>query len=315
MPRLITVFLFAIIFPIAGVKAQEQPFNVKQIAPHVWAAIATPTGGAGGNAGFVIGDDAVLVIDTVMSTAAAQELLGEIRKVTKLPIRYVVNTHYHFDHVVGNRVFVDAGAVVLAQQNVRGWIVPENLRLLGKDAKPELKGTIEGVALPTILYERGVDVYLGSRRIRVESLPGHTGGDSIVIVPDARTVFMGDLFWRNILPNLIDASTAAWIETLGSVAAAEPNSSFVPGHGDVGTAKDLLALRDYLATLRTFVSEARAKGLSGSALVDSVMPALTARYGEWDFFKYLAQPSILHMDEELSGTKRIPRAEAAVGDR
>jgi len=80
----------------------------------------------------------------------------------------------------------------------------------------------------------------------------------------------------------------------------------VPGHGDVGNAQDVAAFRDYLATLQTLVAAARKEGKSGDALTDVVMPALSAKYSEWDFFKYLAQPSIVQMDAELSGSKRIP---------
>src|SRR4029079_5807415 len=111
------------------------------------------------------------------------------------------------------------------------------------------------------------NLHLGSRAIQVRSFPGHTGGDSIVIVPDAKVAFLGDLFWRHMLPNLIDASTREWVETLDAVAAMnEPGYTFVPGHGDVGDAQDIAAFRDYLTTLRTLVTEARAQGRSGDAL-------------------------------------------------
>ena len=90
--------------------------------PNVWAAIANPNAKvqAGGNAGFVIGDDGVAVVDTFMGTEAARQLLAEIRQRTELPVKFVVNTHYHFDHVAGNAVFVEAGATVFAHRNVRG---------------------------------------------------------------------------------------------------------------------------------------------------------------------------------------------------
>jgi hypothetical protein len=85
----------------------------------------------------------------------------------------------------------------------------------------------------------------------------------------------------------------------------------VPGHGDVGNAQDVAAFRDYLATLQKLVAEARTEGRSGDALTEVVMRTLSAKYGEWDFFKYFAQPNILQMDAELSGSKRIPRAQQA----
>jgi cyclase len=152
-----------------------------------------------------------------------------------------------------------------------------------------------------------VDLHLGSRVIQVRSFPGHTGGDSVVLVPDARTAFAGDLFWRNMPPNMIDASTKPWIDTLDTLAKNEAGYMFVPGHGDVGNVQDVGAFRDYLVTLQKLVADARTQGKSGDAVTEIVLPALTAKYGTWDFFKFLAPRNILEMDAELSGKKRVPQ--------
>src|SRR5580700_11489851 len=88
--------------------AAAPDFQLQKIGPGIWAAIVSDTGLAGGNAGFVIGDDGVLVIDTFQDPRPAKALLAEIRKLTPLPIRFVVNTHYHLDHVNGNDVFAAA---------------------------------------------------------------------------------------------------------------------------------------------------------------------------------------------------------------
>ena len=134
----------------------------------------------------------------------------------------------------------------MAQENVRGWIREENLHLLGAFLTPELKALTEAVVAPMVVYETDMNLYLGTRRIQVRSLPGHTGGDSVVFIPDAKVVFAGDLVWRNMLPNLIDASTKPWIETLDSlVADSAPDSAFVPGHGELGKASDVAAFREY----------------------------------------------------------------------
>jgi glyoxylase-like metal-dependent hydrolase (beta-lactamase superfamily II) len=299
----------------------DLPFTLKQVGPNVWAAISDPKSKApaGANTGFVIGDDGVAVIDTTLSgdadgnfgTEPAQQLLAAIRKLTKLPVRFVINTHYHLDHTGANAVFVAAGAIVIAHPNVRGWIHSENLRLFGTAIKPQQKTFIEALLPPTVTYDQAMDLHLGSRAIRVRSFPGHTGGDSVVLIPDAKVVFAGDLFWHDMLPNLIDASTDAWIRTLVTLEKNESGATFVPGHGDVGNAQDVAAFRDYLATLRKLVSEARARGQSGDALVDAVIPVLTAKYNGWDAFKFLARPNILETDAELSGTKRIPQAQPA----
>jgi cyclase len=303
----------------ACVQAPAEPlFALKHIGPNAWAAIDDPNAKqrAGANAGFVIGDDGVVVIDTFASADAARQLLAEIRKLTKLPIKFVVNTHYHPDHVAGNGVFVEAGAVVLAQRNVRGWIHTDNLRLaseglrsIGREITSEQRAFIEGLVPPTVVYDNAVDLYLGSREIQVRSFPGHTGGDSVVMTPDAKIVYCGDLLFSNIVPTLNDASTKPWIDTLDELAKNEPDYTFVPGHGDVGRAQDLGALRDYLATLRNLVSDAQAQGKSSDALAEAVMPPLAEKYGQWDFFKLMAKPNILQTDAELSGKKRIPQAQ------
>jgi cyclase len=295
------------------IRAQAPPFALKQVGPNVWAAIADSSGAAGGNAGFVIGDGGVLVIDTFGSpfsgTEAAKRLLAEIRKLTPLPIKFVVNTHYHADHVGGNGVFVDAGAVVVAHHNVRRWIHAENLRLFGPDAKPEFKAFVDGLVAPTVGYDQGIDLYLGSRKVEVRSFPGHTGGDSVVVIPDAKVMFTGDLFWRHMLPNLIDASLTPLLATLDALTKSD-TTSFVPGHGNVGTPGDVMAFRGYLDTLRTLVAAAKGQGKAGDAAVESVLPALAESYRQWEFFEYLAKPNILDVYAELDGTKKVPQADA-----
>jgi len=111
-------------------RSAEPPFTLKHLGPSVWVAINNPKAlaSSGANAVFVIGEDGVAVIDTFASIEAAKQLLAEIRKVTKAPVKFVINTHHHLDHVSGNGIFVDAGAVGLAQRNVREWIHTENLR-------------------------------------------------------------------------------------------------------------------------------------------------------------------------------------------
>src|SRR5689334_25316205 len=110
----------------ASAAAQTANFTLKEVGKGVYAAIAVPDGKAGSNAGFVIGSNGVLVVDTFVDPVAAQELLSEIRKLTNLPVRYVFNTHYHLDHTGGNRVFAEAGATIVAHKNVRAWVRTEN---------------------------------------------------------------------------------------------------------------------------------------------------------------------------------------------
>lgn len=292
---------------LSDMRAQSPGFTIKSIAPNVWAAIADPAGGAGGNAGIVAGDNGVLVVDTFVSIETGQQLLAGIRKLTTLPITYVVNTHYHFDHVGGNRVFSDAGAVLFSHHNLRRWIVSENLLKLGPTPRPELKSAVEAVVVPAVVFEQGVDLYLGARTIEVRSFPGHTGGDAVVFVPDAKVAFAGDLLWRDVVPNLVDATTSLWIETLNDLRTPREDWTFVPGHGDIASAHDVMAFGEYLSTLRALVSHAQRQGKSGDAVVDAVIPTLKDKYARQAFFDYLAKPNIVDTDAELKGSKRVPK--------
>ena len=206
----------------AQAKPEAQLFELKKIGEGVYAAISPGESKAGANAGFVIGDDSVAVIDTFEDASAAKVLLDEIRKITKLPVRFVVNTHYHLDHVAGNGVFAETGAVVVAHRNVREWIHTENLKFFGAKITPEQKKLVESLAAPSVVYSDSLDLYLGSRHLVLRFFPGHTGGDTVVEIPDAHAVFCGDLFWRKTLPNLIDASTEKWIETLDKFQSIAP---------------------------------------------------------------------------------------------
>ena len=281
-------------------------FTLHELAPGVWAAITLSGSHAGGNTGFVVGKDAVAVVDTFQTPAAAQALLDAIREKTTVPVRYVINTHYHLDHVAGNNLFAQAGAVVMAQQNVRAWERSENLKFFGDKITPEQKQMVESLGLPALSYRDGVQLDLGGRTLLVRVMPGHTGGDSVVIVPDADVVYTGDLFWDHTLPNLIDANTEQQIGTNDAFLHDYPKATFVPGHGEVGHAPDVQAFRDYLTTLRQAVGDARAAGKSGQALLDAVLPALKQKYGDWGYSDYFAAHNIQQTEAELAGTKKIP---------
>ena len=286
--------------------APPQYFTLHQLAPGVWAAVAVPGSHAGSNSGFVVGSDCVAVVDTFQTPAAAESLLATIRKTTSLPVRYVIDTHYHLDHVAGNQVFAAAGAVVMAQQNVRGWEHTENLKFFGDKITPEQKQMVESLGLPSLSYRDGVQLDLGGRKLVVRVMAGHTGGDSVVIVPDADVVFTGDLFWDHNLPNLIDANTEQQIATNDRFLMDYPKATFVPGHGETGQAADVKAFRDYLAALRQAVTAARADGKSGKALMDAVLPGLKQKYGDWGYFDYFAAHNIEQTEAELAGTKKVP---------
>ena len=284
------------------------PFVLKEVGPGVYAAIDGPEHKAGSNAGFVIGDDGVLVVDSFFNIDAAKALVAEIHRLTPKPIRYVVNTHYHLDHTGGDQVLRDAGAIIVAHRNVRGWVRTNNVNLFGDRITPELRRQIEVLPLPDVVTDKDLTVWLGSRKVVVRTVLGHTGGDLTVTVPDAKVLFCGDLLWRKVAPNLIDGSVREWAATDADFEHM-PDAAhmvYVPGHGDVARLKDVEEFRAYLLDLQRRVAEARRGGLNGDALVQNIAPRLKADHPDWAISDRAAAAEVRYMDDELTGTKKRP---------
>jgi cyclase len=277
-------------------------YQIEQVAPGAFAAIAVAGDRASvGNAGFVVGSAAVLAVDSSATEEGARELLAEIRKLTPLPVKWVVDTHYHLDHLGGNAVFRDAGAVVVAHENVRKWARTENLKWR-KEITEKDRAILDALVLPDITTEDRITVSLGDRDAVLTARPGHTNGDLVVRVGDV--VFAGDLFWKTTVPNTIDAHTEAWIETLDGFLRDAPAAVFVPGHGAVGRALDVRFFRDYLAALRSTVKREIDAGRSGAALADAVVATLKPKYGAWTWFTQFASSNAVQTEQEMKGTKK-----------
>jgi len=317
---------------VTPVLKAEDDFQLIKVAEGVYAAIAKPGGLASGNAGFVIGDDGVLVFDTFSTPAALEELIGEIQKLTKLPIKYAVNSHYHLDHTGGNQVLAARGVPIIAHDNVLIWQTTKNKRFLPaaadlekrkadatkqladtpedqKEKRAQLEGTIRrldammAITLtnPTKTFKSGtMEIKLGKRKVILATLPGHTGGDVFAYVADANVVFTGDLGWSKTLPNLVDATVNEWIPTLDTILRQNPNARFVPGHGNVAEAADIKDFRDYLDDLRTRVKQGIANGLT----LDQAKQQLTLpeKYKAFAFQNFAVR-NVEDMYKELNGTK------------
>jgi glyoxylase-like metal-dependent hydrolase (beta-lactamase superfamily II) len=322
---------FAAFRVVAGGKAEDD-FQLTKVADGVFAAIAKPGGIASGNAGFVVGDEGVLMVDTFLTPAAAEELIGEITKVTNLPIKDAVNTHYHLDHTGGNQVLAARGVPIIAHDNVAQWQTTKNRRFLSapeelqkrradvakqlsdlpedqKDKRPGLERQLRRIDAtipikltnPTVTFGSGtVHLYLGKREVVLFTLPGHTGGDVLAYVPDANLVFMGDMGWSKTLPNLVDATVVDWIASLDKILGQYPTAKFVPGHGEVAAAAEIRDFRDYLDDLRTRVKQGIAEGLT----IDQAKQQLKLPEKYKNFaFQNFAVPNVEDMYKELKGTK------------
>jgi cyclase len=316
--------------------AQPKPnddFQLVKVADGVYAAIAKSGGLASGNAGFVIGNDGVLIFDTFFTPAAIEELISEIQTLTKLPIKFAVNSHYHLDHTGGNQVLVARGIPVIAHDNVMKWQTTKNKRFLPapeelqkrkadaakllsetpedqKDKRAQLERQIRRLDAmmaikltnPTKTFSSGtMRLKLGKREVILATLPGHTGGDVFAYVPDANVVFTGDLGWSKTLPNLVDATVNDWIPTLDQILREHPASKFVPGHGNVAEASDIKGFRNYLDDLRMRVKQGIADGLTVDQAKEQLK--LPETYKAFAFQNF-ATPNVEDMYKELKGTKQ-----------
>ena len=298
----------ASVLAAAGLAAQPAPapahFRLIPVGTGAFAAVAKEGDrSAVGNAGFVAGSTGVLVVDAFATEEAARELLAEIRKTTPAPIRWLVNTHYHYDHLGGDAVFQREGAVVVSHENVRRWTRTENLKWR-KEISAADRAMLAALVLPDVTFSDGVTLQLGDRTAEVRFRPGHTGGDCVVRVAESDVVFGGDLFWNATVPNTIDANTAAWVDTLDALVRAYPSAMFVAGHGEPGRALAVRFFRDYLSFLRQVVARDVERGLAGAALADDAVQALKARYGAWTWFDQFASANALQAEQEIRGTKK-----------
>ena len=238
-----------------------QETGLLELAPGVFARVY-PEGRT--NAGFIVGDEAVLVVDSLMTPGLARELQEDVRRVCDRPIRYLVNTHYHGDHTFGNAVF--ASTSIISHQRCREELAERGEASLRRFAKmrPELASELEGVSirLPDVTFTDIVAVDLGGITARViHPGPAHTGGDSVVHVPERRVLFAGDLLFARMVPFMGDARPQGWVQALERLEPLDADT-VVPGHGLMATRKELREQRDLLADLCAVAEESLRRGVS-----------------------------------------------------
>ncbi|WP_407069273.1 MBL fold metallo-hydrolase [Leptothrix ochracea] len=246
------------------------PLQLVQVAPAIYFVQGESAMGSAANqnfisnAGVIVTDDGVVVIDALGSPPLAQRLIDEIAKITPLPIRWVIVTHYHADHVYGLQAFRALGAKIVAHSAAREYLQSDTARLRMEASRQELFPWIdESTQLQDPdqwLADPPWHLKVGSTELVIKHVgPAHTPEDVVVYMPAAGVLFAGDLVFRGRVPFVGQANSRRWIDALDKLLAFDARI-VVPGHGaistDVGT--DLRQTRDYLAYLRQTMGEAAA---------------------------------------------------------
>lgn len=276
--------------------ANAAPLRVEQVAPGVYVHIGQPRDFEDGydgdiaNIGFVVGLDAVAVIDTGGSYAVGMALKEALRAVTRLPIRYVINTHVHPDHVFGNAAFLDDDpARAGAQPRFVGHaMLPQAMALRGDAYLRNLKKQLGGGADKSRLVAPGLAVQghlrldLGGRKLELTAWPGaHTNNDLTVFDAASGTLWTGDLLFIERTP-AIDGDVKGWFSAIDALKNV-PATTTIPGHGPVTRDKNraLDRERDYLSTL---LHDVRTSIRQGRDMTDTMATAAASERGRWQLF-------------------------------
>ena len=246
-------------FPTASHAQQEmQDVQIEtiQVADGIYMLM-----GRGGNIGLSVGEDGAFIVDDQFAPLT-EKIKAAIAEVTNKPVKFVINTHWHGDHTGGNENFGEAGALIVAHENVRKRMsVEQFLEAFDRTFPASPPG-----ALPVITFTQVVTFHWNGETIRVVHVdPAHTDGDAIIHFANTNVVHMGDTYFNGMYP-FIDVSTGGSLD--GMIAAADrvlahvnAATKIIPGHGPLSNMAELREYRDMLATaqgrIRTLISQGK----------------------------------------------------------
>ncbi len=256
--------VFALCLAAAPAAMAQQDFSKVEIKAEKLNDTTWMLVGAGGNMGLSVGEDAVFLIDDQFAPLAPK-IKAAVAAITKKPVQFLLNTHFHFDHTGGNEAFGKAGALIVAHDNVRKRMTTDQLiSFVGASSR---QAASPKAALPVITVPGDISFHINGEEVQAFHVPrAHTDGDLIVHFKGGNVVHMGDVFFNGSYP-FIDTSSGGTVP--GVVAAfdrvlalADDKTKIIPGHGPLANKAALQATRDMLATVMARLQEQRRAGLS-----------------------------------------------------
>ena len=273
---------------------EEKQVSFDRLSEHAYAYTAE----GDPNTGIIIGDDAVMVIDTQATPVMAQDVIRRIREVTDKPIKYVVMSHYHAVRVLGASAYMaEGGEQIIASRDTYDLVVERGQ--FDKDSEigrfPRLFQNVEsvppGLTWPTLTFEGRMSLWLGKLEVQLIQLGrGHTKGDTVVWIPSEKILFSGDLVEFDATPYAGDAYFKDWPQTLDNIAALKPEK-LVPGRGAALQTPEqvqagLAGTRDFIRDLYASVQAGVAAGQDLRQVYEQTFAALQPKYGHWVIFNH-----------------------------
>ena len=309
--------LFSLLLLPATCLAADDLFDIKPVADGVYAAIAKPAYKVNCNAAIILFDDAVLVVDTHSKPSAARALIEQIKKLTDKPVRYVVNTHFHWDHYQGNQAYPSswpAGVEIISSEATRANIeqrgiprvkheivtMPLEIEKLKSDLdkasdvgqKEQLRANLlqaeaylaelksVQVTLPSVTFDHSLILHRPSKTVEILWLGNaHTNGDVFVYLPREKVLVTGDAL-HGWTPYMGDSYPFDWIQTLDAAEKLDFDQ-VIGGHGDVMRGKERFELwKHYFRDLMDEAAQAYARGASLEDAEKGVSKTLIAKYAD-----------------------------------